>query len=122
MLTEPDLEDYIFHHVPALPLLQGMDDTFYPTYAAYAARKFFFVLDSRRTRKVPIKELILSEVMAEFLELYAEPPGPAKLAANWFSVPAATRVYGMYVALDVTQQGLLSKDEFALFKGAWWCA
>jgi hypothetical protein len=51
-LSEDDLKSWLHDKVPNLRHLSQMSDSFLPTYAIYAATKFFFHLDRTRTRKV----------------------------------------------------------------------
>ena len=70
-LLEQDIECYIKDLIPTLPLLSGMHADFQPYYVITAVRKFFFVLDPRRTGKLSIKELITSSVLSELMKLWA---------------------------------------------------
>merc|ERR1712061_678832 len=39
----------------------------------------------------------------------------SEAASNWFSMQSALKVYGVYLELDVDQNGMLSKNELSRF-------
>lgn len=116
-LTVSELQEFILDRIPALPQLTNLDETFYDTYTVYAATKFFFFLDRRRTRRVRIKDMLLSDVFNEFNELAIDEELPMDYEeTNWFALPFVSRVHSAYLALDVDGNGLLSKEEFSLYE------
>lgn len=115
-LREKDMENFIFELIPTLPQLNSLQEEFYPFYVFTAVRKFFFFLDPKRTGKIPIRDLLSSQILPELYELRQEQPLEASEAAsNWFSVQSALKVYGAYLELDVDQNGMLSKGELGRF-------
>merc|ERR1719311_1898109 len=115
-LREKDMENFIFELIPTLPQLNSLQEEFYPFYVFTAVRKFFFFLDPKRTGKIPIRDLLSSQILPELYELRQEQPLEASEAAsNWFSVQSALKVYGAYLELDVHQNGMLSKSELGRF-------
>lgn len=115
-LREKDMENFIFEMIPTLPQLNSLQEEFYPFYVFTAVRKFFFFLDPKRTGKIPIRDLLSSQVLPELYELRQEQPLEASEAESiWFSVPSALKVYGAYLELDVDQNGMLSKGELGRF-------
>jgi Ca2+-binding EF-hand superfamily protein len=115
-LREKDMENFIFELIPTLPQLNSLQEEFYPFYVFTAVRRFFFFLDPKRTQRIHIRDLLSSQILPELYELRQESPmDPAEAAANWFSMENALKVYGMYLQLDVDQNGMLSKRELKNF-------
>eukprot|EP00451_Oxyrrhis_marina_P021376 CAMPEP_0204349602 /NCGR_PEP_ID=MMETSP0469-20131031/29655_1 /ASSEMBLY_ACC=CAM_ASM_000384 /TAXON_ID=2969 /ORGANISM="Oxyrrhis marina" /LENGTH=463 /DNA_ID=CAMNT_0051335825 /DNA_START=1 /DNA_END=1392 /DNA_ORIENTATION=+ len=120
-LRENNMENLIFDLVqsPHLEdqfekLLPGAKENFYPFYVFTAVRKFFFFLDPFGTKKIRIRDLLVSPHLKE---LYVGMGmdglvGDAEASKdNWFSVQSALRVYMQYLELDQDRNGLLSPDE-----------
>ena len=66
-------------HIQSLPQLSTLDDDFHSIYAVYATRKFMFMLDTHRTGRVRIQDLVCSDVMTEWLELQLPSLSPARV-------------------------------------------
>jgi Ca2+-binding EF-hand superfamily protein len=115
-LREKDMENFIFELIPTLPQLNSLQEEFYPFYVFTAVRKFFFFLDPKRTQRIRIRDLLSSQILPELYELRQEHPMEEQEAANnWFSMQSALKVYGSYLDLDVSQNGMLSKSELKHF-------
>lgn len=115
-LREKDMENFIFELIPQLPQLNSLQEEFYPFYVFTAVRKFFFLLDPKRTGRIQIRDLLSSQILPELYELRQEQPLEASEAAsNWFSMQSALKVYEAYLELDVDQNGMLSKSELQRF-------
>lgn len=115
-LREKDMENFIFELIPTLPQLNSLQEEFYPFYVFTAVRKFFFLLDPKRTGRIHIKDLLSSAILPELYELRQEQPmESAEAAQNWFSMQSALKWYGAYLELDVNQNGMLSKNELNRF-------
>lgn len=115
-LREKDMENFIFELIPRLPQLNTLQEEFYPFYVFTAVRKFFFLLDPKRTGRIHVRDLLSSSILLELFELRQEQPLEASEAAsNWFSMQSALKVYGMYLELDGDQNGMLSKKELSRF-------
>jgi len=115
-LREKDMENFIFELIPRLPQLNSLQEEFYPFYVFTAVRRFFFLLDPKRTGRIHIRDLLSSQILPELYELRQEHPLEASEAAsNWFSMQSALKVYGAYLELDVDQNGMLSKSELSRF-------
>merc|ERR1719191_1488224 len=72
--------------------------------------------DPKRTGRIPIRDLLSSQILPELYELRQEQPLEASEAAsNWFSMQSALKVYGAYLELDVDQNGMLSRNELSRF-------
>jgi Ca2+-binding EF-hand superfamily protein len=111
-LREKDMENFIFELIPTLPQLNSLQEDFYPYYVFTAVRKFFFLLDPKRTQRIHMRDLLSSQVLPELYELRQEQPMAVDQASeNWFSMQSALKVYGVYLELDVSQNGMLSKGE-----------
>jgi len=111
-LRERDIENYVFDLIPTLPQLSGeLQEDFYPYYVFTAVRKFFFFLDPKRTGKIYIRDLLMSPILAELLELRQEELPERVLKENWFSHICALRVYSMYLELDADTNGMLLPEE-----------
>jgi len=111
-LREKDLENFVFELIPTLPQLNSVQEEFYPFYVFTAVRKFFFLLDPKRTGRIHMRDLLSSPLLVELYELRQEQPMDASEAAsNWFSMQSALKVYGAYLELDVNMNGMLSKTE-----------
>eukprot|EP00897_Mesotaenium_endlicherianum_P007983 jgi/Mesen1/7212/ME000371S06298 len=113
-LTPLEVEEYIKKLVPTLRGLRGMEPSFASLYARIAARKFFFFADTQKRGKVVIKELLLSPVLSELMELTNEPgeDNQAALQDNWFTLLSARH---MFVVLDKDRNGTLSRSELSAF-------
>jgi serine/threonine-protein phosphatase 2A regulatory subunit B'' len=137
-LSEHDLETYVYELIPSLAPLQALQQNFYPFYVFTAVRKFLFFLDSKRTGKVAVKNILtryvnylvsfcsegvmsnreknfptLSPILSELLNLRSENWSEESESSkkNWFSPSNALRVYSQYLELDVDHDGMLSKGE-----------
>lgn len=112
-LREPDLENYIHELMPTLTQLQGLEQSFHQFYVCTAVRKFFFFLDPLRTGKIKILDILCCPFLDDLLELRDDQLSKADQMSNWFSAPSALKVYGDYLNLDRTRNGMLSKEEIA---------
>lgn len=104
----------------------NMDVSFYEFYTCTAVAKFLFYLDQRNINKIPIRTLVHSDVMDELQTLaqlqtyqdeYLDTEFLSKIESNWFHVENVLNVYHSFLQLDVDQNGLLSLDEIAQFRG-----
>jgi serine/threonine-protein phosphatase 2A regulatory subunit B'' len=116
-LKEKDLENFIFELIPSFPQLSSLQENFYPFYVITAVRKFFFFLDSKRTGKILIKDILTSPILAEFYELRQENWSPEEASQNWFSVQSSLKVYDQYLRLDLDRNGMLRKMELIRYPG-----
>lgn len=121
-LCEKDMENFIFELIPLLPQLSSLQEEFYPFYVFTAVRKFFFFHDPRRTGRIRIRELLLSPLLPNLQELQRDAPqknpeASSRAGANWFSMESTLRVYGIYLDLDLDQNGMLSKAELRGYGG-----
>lgn len=125
-LREEDLENYIFEMIPQIKTLEKLQESFYPFYVFTAVRKFMFLLDPKRKRKIPVNDVACSRVMSEFsqlrkdleplqdeqdrneFEIHNEPNG-------WFSANSSLSLYNGYAQLDQDEDGLLSADELGKY-------
>lgn len=71
-LRERDMENFIFELIPTLPQLSALQEEFYPFYVFTAVRKFFFLLDPKRTGRIHMKDLLASQLLSELYELRQE--------------------------------------------------
>jgi serine/threonine-protein phosphatase 2A regulatory subunit B'' len=76
------MENFIFELIPTLPQLRHLQEEFYPFYVFTAVRKFFFFLDSTRTGKLYIRDLLSSTILPEVYELRSEEER-SSLENNW---------------------------------------
>ena len=73
-----------------------------------AARAHF----GRRQGSVAIPELLVSEELAGFFSLASDREASrAREDANWYSLPAAIRVYRQFLSLDADHDGMLTPGE-----------
>jgi len=107
---EKDMENFIFELIPTLPQLNSLQEDFYPFYVFSAVRKFFFFLDPKRTGRIHMRDILCSKILEELLEMRQEDPIDEP-ESNWFSVEATTKVYRVYLELDIDTNGLLNKSE-----------
>ena len=115
-LNNNALETMVADLMDSLPQLQSLEPAFFPVYAVYAARRFAFMLDPRRSGRVQITSLLASPVFAEFNQLQQPSLSASAQRANWFSVPFVTRVHSSYIRLDTDQNGMLSRSELLLLE------
>ncbi|KAG8469567.1 hypothetical protein KFE25_006022 [Diacronema lutheri] len=116
-LTETQLENYITDLLPALPALEGLQESFIPFYVCTAVRKFLFFLDPKRRGCVRIREMLCSPILNEFNELRRPALSEEETKNNWFSQQTALAVYGEYLQLDTDQNGMLSPGELSQYGG-----
>jgi len=114
-LTENDMESFIFDLIPTMPQLVMLQEDMQPFYVFTAVRKFFFILDQKRTGRIHIRDLLFAPCLSELYELRQQPADPAEFAGNWFTNDSAMRLYGTYLDLDTDQNGMLSKAELRQF-------
>jgi hypothetical protein len=93
-LTPPDLEQYILSQLPVMAQFQDFREAFYPFYVAHALARFFFLLDTKRTRKISIRTLIASDPFREFNEMRQANADERMLITNWFSPRSALKARG----------------------------
>uniref|UniRef100_A0A2S2QCY4 Serine/threonine-protein phosphatase 2A regulatory subunit B'' subunit gamma n=1 Tax=Sipha flava TaxID=143950 RepID=A0A2S2QCY4_9HEMI len=115
-LSEADFEAYILDLIPTLTQLKKLEKMFYSFYACMVVRKFFFYLDSLRTGKIRILDILSCGFLDELLELREESWSKEQQKKNWFSVPSAIHIYSSYLELDKDHNGLLSRQEIAGYK------
>lgn len=112
-MTECELERYIFELVPDMRGCQMLDPSFYAYYVFTAARRFFFFLDPKRSRRVSIKKLAHSTIMEELMYLQRiasydrEINVGDAIKSNWFSGDNALRVYYKFIRLDRDKNGTI---------------
>jgi Ca2+-binding EF-hand superfamily protein len=126
-ITETELENFLFQYIPRIGVLMDMPDAFKPYYSFTAVRKFFFVLDERRTQSISIAALAESPVMEEFLFLMRLSQSEAarqdvktfdaQLMGCWFSLESTMAIYNGFLDLDTDQSGMLSESEMSKFQG-----
>ncbi|KAL1526217.1 hypothetical protein AB1Y20_014943 [Prymnesium parvum] len=120
-LNEPALETLVQDLVPRLEQLREHvhlqpDHSFLPFYIAHCVRKFMLLLDPRKKGSVLIEELLLSEELAYFFALATDVAlSREEEEANWFSLPAAIRVYRQFLSLDADHDGMLTPGELLLY-------
>lgn len=119
-VNEKELERYIFDSIPDLVGCKNLPEVFYPFYVFTSARRFFFFLDSRRSRKLHIHTLAHSNIMEELLFIkrlsqYEKDLDEVTLAShigtNWFSGNNASAIYSTYIELDKDRNGMLNQME-----------
>lgn len=64
-----DLESYILELIPTLPQLEGLEKSFHSFYVCTAVRKFFFFLDSLRTGRIRIRDVLACSFLEDLLEV-----------------------------------------------------
>lgn len=64
-----DLESYISELIPTLPQLEGLEKSFHSFYVCTAVRKFFFFLDSMRTGRIRIRDILTCSFLEDLLEV-----------------------------------------------------
>ena len=121
-ITEQELERYLFKLIPEISGHESISRAFYPYYVFTAARRFFFFLDPKRTRRINIKKLGHSTVMEELLYLkrlsqVQNAVDPSQVATNWFSGQNALKLYSLFLELDRNKTGCLSVDDMLQFPG-----
>jgi len=115
VLKDADLEEYIHDMIPSLPQLaaaEGFGEKLYPFWVKTAVSKFRFFLDPRHTGRIKLRDLATSPVLDELFELRQQSVEDEAAESNWFSPQFAIfTIYREYLALDVDQNGMLSKGE-----------
>ncbi|GBG70700.1 hypothetical protein CBR_g7999 [Chara braunii] len=118
-LKAQEMEMYIRQLIPNLVQLQGMEASFVTVYCRIAARKFFFFNDPHRRGRLLIREVLLSPVLAELMELRQEQEASSQeddpLSQNWFSLRSTKNLYAAFLSLDKDMNGTLSKAELLAY-------
>ena len=109
-LIDKDLENYIKKVIVGFPFYSEISEEIKEYYILVAQRKFFFFLDPKRTGKIFINDIVISNILAEFLEL-EKVTSKKEMEYNWFSLYNFSRIYRKYVLLDKDKNGLLSRKE-----------
>ena len=109
-LIDKDLENYIKKVIVNFPFYSEISEEIKEYYLLVAQRKFFFFLDPKRTGKIFINDIVISNVLSEFLDL-EKVTNKKEMEYNWFSLYNFSRIYRKYVLLDKDKNGLLSKKE-----------
>lgn len=65
--------------------------------------------------QIRVTELLTSDIINEFNELLEDQLPSGYEESNWFSMAMVTRVHGNFVKLDVDENSLLSRAEFASY-------
>lgn len=113
-LQAHEMEAYIRGLIPNLAQLRDMPSAFLQMYCRIAAHKFFFFCDPYRRGKLCIKKVLLSNCLAELMELHQENEeevADSEQGENWFSLTTAQRICDMFLGLDKDMNGTLSKQE-----------
>ncbi len=117
-LLEAELRAYLCELAPTL-LGIGMPATFTPQWSRFAARRFLFFIDLRRSGTVRIRDLLASPLMQELLALGTctadADPGYVE---NRFAPRSVLALYKHFLELDEDKSGTLSAAEFAKYAGA----
>jgi len=116
-LTERELEQWVTDLIPRLPALTELRKEFFPYYKVTAVRKFLFFLDPKRRGRVSLQDMLSSPILHELLDLRRADLPAAELKLNWFSLDYAEMLYSDYLKLDSDQNGMLSVNELAHYKG-----
>jgi hypothetical protein len=82
-LDESGLENFVYDQMGSMPQLAELEEHFYPFYVCTAIRHFFFFLDPSRRGKVSIQDLLLSQSLADFLEMRETSVTEDRLERNW---------------------------------------
>jgi len=113
-LTDKDLESYIKDEIRQFFFYDEISEDIKEYYLLVAQRKFFFFLDPKRTGKIYIKDIIVSPILNEFMEM-KEKGKIEEISSNWFSLNNFWRIYKRYIDLDKDKNGMLSKEELIKF-------
>ena len=104
-LRECDLDQFVSACIPDLPKLSSLQLELVPFYVHFAVRRMVFTLDTRRTGKMAISDILSSE---ELLDDFMSSEG-------WFNAQSFMRMYTSYLDMDVDGNGMLSKGELARY-------
>lgn len=126
-LQEVDLENYVRDIIPTLAQISNYLDPLFETfYVCTVVKKFFFFLDPLHTGRIRIEDAISTGMLSEILELRNEANAKEsegeedqeiheKQDRSWFSLESVIEVYDTFLNLDKDHNGLLSKEELAMF-------
>jgi serine/threonine-protein phosphatase 2A regulatory subunit B'' len=113
-LDESQLENFIYDTIPSLYGLRNIEPEFVEFYVMTAVRKFMFFLDIRNTGKIAIGDIVLSDMIHDFLSLRNEDYNPR----SWFALEYTKDVYERYLFMDEDMDGMLSRHELRNYSGA----
>ncbi|CAM6103845.1 unnamed protein product [Calypogeia fissa] len=117
-LQSQEMEAYVRGLIPNLAQLRDIPAPFVSMYCRIATRKFFFFCDNQRRGKLCIKKVLLSNCLAELMELHQENDDEGQeidSSDNWFSLSSAQRICDMFLALDKDLNGTLNKQELQAY-------
>lgn len=142
-ITEAELEEYLLECLTSTMSTSGqrsempfLDDmSLMPHYLCSACRRFFFLLDLRKSSKLSITSLLNSNVLLEWMEFvnqYSDelnsgfvrlpldsrgsaPRRYRKSGAEWFDEVTWYRIYKDFMELDADGNGMLSSQELLQF-------
>lgn len=120
-LVDKDLENFIKDEIRQFRFYDRISDDIKEYYLLVAQRKFFFFLDTKRTGRIYIKDIVTSNVLKEFNEMKEEEGETIQFNSNnqtnnnWFSLTNFWRIYQKYIDLDRDRNGMLSKEELNKF-------
>eukprot|EP01028_Stygiella_incarcerata_P013828 TRINITY_DN850_c0_g1_i3.p2 TRINITY_DN850_c0_g1~~TRINITY_DN850_c0_g1_i3.p2 ORF type:complete len:502 (+),score=130.78 TRINITY_DN850_c0_g1_i3:157-1506(+) len=115
-LQEADVEEYLWDSIVHVNGISDLEEVFQQYYVCTAARKFFFFLDPNGTKRIPIRDVVCSDVHMELIELLHGNLSDPEASRNWFSWQTFQRIYMEFQTLDTTKNGLLSRDEMRQFR------
>jgi serine/threonine-protein phosphatase 2A regulatory subunit B'' len=117
-LTDKELESFIKEEIKQFYFYDEISEDIREYYLLVAQRKFFFFLDSKRTGRIYIKDMITSPIFTEFMEMKEKRENVNALGEvihNWFSITNFWRIYKKYIDLDKDKNGMLNKEELLRF-------
>lgn len=114
-LNDKDLENYIKEESKQFYFYDEMSEDIKEYYHLVAQRKFFFFLDTKRTGRIHINDIVCSPILSEFLEM-KEKTVHSESQSNWFSKENFFKIYRKYIDLDKDRNGMLSKEELIRYR------
>ena len=108
-LDEDQFGSFISDLLETISMLQeGVKDELKPYYVKSSTRIFYFVLDSKKSKRIAISDVLCSSLLRDLLNLES---GNVE-EENWFHPKYAQKLYKQFSQLDKDKNGFVSREEF----------
>eukprot|EP00834_Sanchytrium_tribonematis_P006845 NODE_547_length_6185_cov_0.654124.p2 type:complete len:362 gc:universal NODE_547_length_6185_cov_0.654124:3894-4979(+) len=115
-LTIADLKGYLMDQIKDIPEFDALSSDLQEIYLQVACKKFLILLGTDHHRRIRIQDMLLSQILTEFLEVRENYDSSDKKweQGNFFAISTVMKMYNKFKSLDGTQKQSLNAAE--LFK------